>query len=377
MKLSIAVLLVCFNSTALAADYIVALAPSYAFADRTNVLKAISQFVLEDAAPGDTIRIVNARDQVQVTTFKIPQGELFKRNRQARYNRMQREAADLRAFVVAAPKAEPQVLGTIDFPRFLDFIAQLSDGGKPIIVIIANPFYVAFGKTGLNMLNSYCSDGHLMADPGASVFSTKNRHSALAGMSFHYGYLRECFNNHLHREKTGRFWALYIGTQQGVLATFVPDVGVAFQRARQDIKTPCIQANLDLRDSAMEMRSVLETAPPVVTVQTNIARVAEPLASPQVIVQVITNTLPPIIERKYFTNVVEKERVVYMTNTVEVVKKGASDLEMADLVSSYRELQRQLIDLTSKPARKPVLNPWEAKGGEQLVRLSEESRKPK
>lgn len=347
MKTVLIIIIGCFALIAQANEYIVGIPPSLVFEDRTNVLTGILKFVLEESAPGDTIRVIDAWEQMQVTTFKIPEGKLFEGNKQARLVRIKSEIAALIKFVnQGATVSEPSV-GTINLPRFLDFVIQIANGGKPTVIIVANPFYVDSANEAFNSRKTYFSDGHIMADPSESVFSTTQKQGSLKAVTVHYGVLRNSFVNSLHEEKTRRFWSLYIGSQHGVLATFLADIGLTFQRARQGITAPCVKASLDLADTAVEMRPVNSPVPALVTEPPK--HLPSVVAPPTpIIVTMFTNAppLPPIV----ITNTIKETmtNVVYQDRPVPV----------------YVQIPTPTVNI-----------PWEGKGGRMLIRLSEESRK--
>lgn len=357
MKALIITLIASLAIVAQAKEYIVGIPRTFTSGDRTNVLDKILTFVLKESSPGDSIRIIDATEQMLVTTFRVPEGAIFEGQPKARMARMQVEMAALIKFVQHAPKPSEQSAGTINLPRFLDYIVQVVNGGKPTVIIIANPFYVDSADEALNSRKTYFSDGHIMAESSASVFSTTQKQKALEGISFHYAHLTNSFLNSLHEQKTKRFWSLYIGSQQGVLATFLADVGLTFQRAKQGIKTPCIQATVDLADTTVEMRSVTQPKSSVASNHTPLLARIDPLEP-----KVITLPAPPPI-------VIMKTNTFIKTNVVEVPVPGPTVV--------VKEYYPVLQPPPAVPAPKPkVTIPWEGKGGEKLIRLSEESRKP-
>lgn len=324
-------------------DCIIGVSSSYAVGDRTNVATAVLEFILDDAPPGSIVRVINASDQVQVTSIAIPNGEMFERNRAARRSRMRNEVAALKNFFLKSQPVSENLAGTINLPRFLEFVAQTSNGQKPTVIVIASPFYVDPRNEGFNLKEAYCSDGHITADSQASVFSTKAKQSALDGVAVHYGYLNDCFVNSLHEEKTRRFFSLFVGAQKGVLATFLSDVNLVFERAKQGINTPCVEATIDLADNAVEMRSVRQQTPLIAMIDPP-PKVANTPPAP-----------PPIVIKE--TNIVQvpgPERTVYVDRPYPVPVPQPP------------------------PPPAPKLNiPWEGKGGEKLMRMSEESSKLK
>jgi hypothetical protein len=76
--------------------------------------------------------------------------------------------------------------------------------------------------------------------------------------------------NSFHQERTTRFWSLFVQNQEGMLVTFAPDIGLAFDRARANVQQPCVVAKLDPEDSKIEMRRVVPRSLPTWFGPTNI-----------------------------------------------------------------------------------------------------------
>jgi len=373
MKSILALLIVSFTITVNAREFIVAMPQSFASAtDRANALRGVLRFVLEQSAPGDTTRVINGWEQMEVTTFRVPTGKIFDGQPEARLSRLKAEIAALIKFVNQAPIQPEEFRGSINLPRFLDFVSQIANGSKPTVIVLANPFYVDAADKTLNSRKSYFSDGYIMAESSRSLLSTTQKRTALDGVHVHYGYFTNSFVNALHEEKTKRFWSLYIGSQKGVLATFLADIGIVFQRAKEGISTPCTQATFDLADTALEVRSANPApaslpqpiappvAAPIVEVPKPPVPTVEPVPNPAPLVAKATNRLPEPLVGKTKTEP-EKEPTVVYRDRDRIIYVEAPSPEPPP---------------TQPKVVIPVI-PRERKGGEELMRMSEESSKPK
>lgn len=264
------------------APYIVGLSPYYSPPDREAVLKQLLLFVLEGASPGDEITVYDALHLQPVTKVVLPAENLLARNARARAQRLKGEIAALQHFLAAEPPHLPEMAGVIDAPAFLALAgAQLRQPEEPArILLFASPFFMDPENPSWNMNEAYPSDGCVAASQQDSVFGTANKPHALAKVTVHYGYLRECFVNDAHRERLQRFWSLFVRSQQGVLVTFAPDLGLALQRGRANVQAPCLDAQLDAGDAKIEMRRVLPRSIPVWLGATNQAAVAAVIVPP-------------------------------------------------------------------------------------------------
>lgn len=266
--------------SATAVSYAIGLSPRYNAADAPGVLKHVLLFVLEDAAPGDDILVYDALHQQPVTRFTIPEGRLFQNNARARVQRLASSISKLRSFLEG--EASGGLPGVIDLPQFLDLAGpQLRAPGEALrVIVVASPLYLNPQAPSFNMDDAFPSDAHLKASQSDSVFGTALRRQGLSGVTVHYACLEEgCFVNDYHRERVGRFWALFIARQQGTLATFAPDLSLAFRRAAQGVGQAVIAAQLDAADTKIQMLPVHRRPAPRWLAPTN--EVSEPPAQPE------------------------------------------------------------------------------------------------
>jgi hypothetical protein len=271
--------------TATGTSYRVGVSPNHVGADREGIFKTLVLFALADAAAGDKIVVYDALNLQLVTQFQIPEGKLFQGNARARAQRLQAEIASLRQFFSAERAHPAELTGVIHVPEFLDLVGtQLRGPDEPLkVILVGSPFYMNSGEPAFNMDDVYPSDAHLTAEQRESVFGTARKKRTLNGVTVHYAYLHPCFQNDFHQERITRFWSLFVRQQQGVLATFAPDISLALQRARENIQQPCVDAQLDPNDTKIEMRQVVRRAIPVWFGPTNIIqRVVQTVEVPRI-----------------------------------------------------------------------------------------------
>jgi hypothetical protein len=224
------------------------------------------QFALVDASPGDQIIVYDALNLQPAAVLRVPENKIYEGNTRARLVRMQNDIASLRDFLSKERPHPPEMAAVIDFPRFLEIAtAQLRRADEPLrVVVIASPFYANATEPAYNMEEAYPSDAHINADQHDSVYGTALKKNALNGVTVHYAYLRQCFVNSFHQERIMRFWSLFVQeNQHGILATFAPDPSLAFQRARDNIQEPVVQAEIDPNNTKIEMQRVTPRAIPV------------------------------------------------------------------------------------------------------------------
>ena len=247
------------GSPVLGESYLIGLSPHYTTSDTQVVLKQVLLFALEQTAPGDKVLVYDALNQQPVTEFNIPEGKLFQNNARARAQRLAPTIATLRSFLVKDAATQQPGTGVIRLPEFLDLAGpQLRTPGQPLrVIVVASPFYLNPEMPSFNMDDAYPSDAHLLANQSVSVFGTALRRGRLAEVTVHYAYVGQGgFINDYHQERITRFWSLFISQQDGVLATFAPDVNLAFRRAGEGVHQPIVSAQLDARDDKIQMLPV-------------------------------------------------------------------------------------------------------------------------
>jgi len=263
----------CFDPTsASGASYAVGISPNNDTSEGTQVFQSLLVFMLDTAAAGDELSIVDALNQKLVARFVIPEGKLFQGNARARAQRLAPQMAAIKQFILAERSYPRAMASVIALPQFLDFAAtQLRRPGEPLrIIVLASPFYIdVSGDGACNMDAAFPSDAHLISDQQRSVFGCALRKNVLNGVTVHYAFLNARFLNDYHQERITRFWALYCQQTGGALCSFCPDRAVAFQRAAENIQQPCVEVWLDSTDTKFEMRQVVRRSVPLFTSVTN------------------------------------------------------------------------------------------------------------
>lgn len=258
------VLIYCGFVPAFGASYVIGLSPDYAAADREKVFQQVLLFMLQGTSPGDDLTVCDALNRQVVTRLTIPEGSLFQNNAQARARRLASSIVAIKNFTLTEHAHSPNMTGVIRIPEFLDLVgSQLRAPGQTLrVILVGSPFYVS-DDSAFDMLEAFPSDANLTADEKSSPLGTALRKNALTGVTVHYAYLRDCFVNDFHQERISRFWSLFLKEQGGCLATFAPDPSLAFQRARDNIQQPVVQAEIDPNDTKLEMRHVRARSIPV------------------------------------------------------------------------------------------------------------------
>jgi len=370
----LAILIVCGQLCfARAASYVYGLSPNYPRTEQEAVLKGVLLFALEGAAPGDRITFYDALNEICITKFTIPEGKLFQANARARAHRLGSEIVALKAFLTAEHGHRAEMTSALFAPRFLDFAAtQLRHPGESLqVILIGSPFYMNPDEPAWNMDMAYPSDGAIAAQQRDSVFGTALKKGIMRGVTVHYAYLKPCFVNDFHLERTRHALAAFIGQQEGVLSTFAPDPSLAIQRAQENIQQPCVEAQLDPNDTKVEMRQVVRRGIPFWFGPTNFIQqmvqttavphatsVPAAIATTQVASFPITPTrdkigvglmwAAPEVDLDLHIKATPQSREIYYGNTATPEGRYFHDYRTGNMGVDYEysELQGELIDLS-------------------------------
>lgn len=264
--------------SAFSACYVIGLAPTYNEPDRDTVFKSVLQFVLEGASAGDEILVCDAVNLRVTAKLSIPDNPALQKNPRVRAQQLKSEIVAFRQFLMAQTSG---MNGVIHAPEFLFFAgSQLKQREQEIaVILLGSAIYLNSAEPAFNMTDAFPSDAHLFADAAESPFSTVNHEQILSGVTVHYAYLRNCFTNQLHQERLERFYSLFISHCSGILVTFAADPALAFERARQNIKQPCLVAQLDRSDAKLEMRRAVARSLPAWFPPTNTIHVLAALTN--------------------------------------------------------------------------------------------------
>jgi hypothetical protein len=192
--------------------------------------------------PGDSLSVYDAPKRVEIATITLPDREAFERPA-VRIQQFSGELIKIRRFLEARCRAQPEGAGPANnlfFPQFLDDIArdrtEALPRGSASLLVVGSALYNDPGDPGISMLGGhYPSDSHLTAAPSASVFSTADKREALAGVDVHYCFTDKSWFSDTYPKAVLRWWSLYVGSQQGLLATFTGDVATCFDRFEHSV----------------------------------------------------------------------------------------------------------------------------------------------
>lgn len=255
-----------------AGRYVIGLSPNYSRTDGQTVFKTLLLFVLEGAAPGDELLVYDALQQAPVTRFTLPKQGLFTGNPRARAQQLKAEIAQLQQFLTGERPRPAGAESAVHAPLFLDLAGtQLRRQGEPLhVILIGSPLHLNVEDEAFNLEDCFPSDGHLLVSQRESPFGTALKASTLEGVIVHQAYLRPCFRNDYHQERVTRFLSLFVQQQKGILSTFAADLGLAFQRAKDNVREPCVRAQVDTTDIKVELRHVTPRQVPIWFGPTNV-----------------------------------------------------------------------------------------------------------
>ena len=144
--------------------------------------------------------------------------------------------------------------------------------GAASVLVAGSALYNDPRDPALSMVDGhYPSDAHLGARRSDSVYSTAAKAEALAGVDVHYCYTDASWLSDAHKELVLRWWSLFVGTQQGTLATFTNDLATCFQRFGGSVTAGAPSFRPETEGSGREMllakrspvvREVLQPAAP-------------------------------------------------------------------------------------------------------------------
>jgi hypothetical protein len=225
---------------AAAADYIVAVPETLARDQARQVHKDLLDLVLETAAPGDVIRVVDATALDTIATFAIPEGS------EARVANLRRRALAgaldawgrfIRAHYVDAAGTDPDRQGQILLPQLLTHLATQTYAGHPAegreicVLVLGSALHRDPREPGFDMTaGRFPADGLILASQSQSPYGTADRQGQLRGFYVHMLAFDRTWASDLYALRVQRAWTLFVEAQGGALATFTTDPATA--RAR-------------------------------------------------------------------------------------------------------------------------------------------------
>lgn len=222
--------------------------------------EALMQLFVNRLQPGDSLSVYDAPKRVVIATITLPDREAFERPA-VRIQQFGSELVKIRRFLEARCRAAREGAGPADnlyFPQFLDEIArdrtEALPRGSASLLVVGSALYNDPGDPGISMLGGhYPSDSHLNAAPSASVFSTVDKRAALAGVDVHYCFTDKSWFSDTGEKAVLRWWSLYVGSQQGLLATFTGDVATCFERFEHSVTAGAQLFKAETGDTKLKM----------------------------------------------------------------------------------------------------------------------------
>jgi hypothetical protein len=250
---------------------IVVASPYLTKQDREACYRETVRLVLDGLSPGDILTVLDGvRLDVPAQTT-IPEGEVFRKNANARARACARELAALRQFFAAEVAHAPKMEGVVHVPQVLALSAtHLRKPKQPTIVLILGSQFYVDADGAFDMLGGYVpSDEHLRVTSRQSVYGTADKAVALEGVTVHYAYLHEAFEHADHRQAVGRLWSLFVQCQGGTLSSFAASLTVVFRRVTEGAQEPVLDVKLDENDRHFVMRRWKHIPAPTSGTQTN------------------------------------------------------------------------------------------------------------
>ena len=224
---------------------IVAVAPDLPEPVRREVAKTVGEALIRSPA-GTQITLVQADPPSSVADVRVPEGSLVLRQQLvgssiARFNALMKAATN---------SAKLWVL-----PRLIDEAGRNWIGPNDVLVLVGPALHADPRRPNFNFTTNWPSDGHLLADPQRSPFSTVERRHLLEGVRVFWVVTDA--SKTVSDDQTlavRRFWALYFALQGGVLVNYSSDVGSVFANASSGRSNPMLTAAIDPKDTNVVMR---------------------------------------------------------------------------------------------------------------------------
>ena len=242
--------------------YVIGLSPFLDRGVKDDVYRRIVGFLLEDVPLNSSVWVYDAYHIRTITQATVPNVRAFQ-SAKTRANQFKKQIRKLKDFLAAdlAPTATNTLMlaQAVRFPQFMDFVGDnLTGSGQSVaVIVLGNPLYLDPKEPGFSMVDGYFpSDGHLLASRDQSVFGIKDRAETLTGIVVQFGFFEDPWVSEIHREKIGRFWALYLKGQGARLGAFCGDLPTVFNAARlasSSSEAPEKTYEIDRAQSKIEM----------------------------------------------------------------------------------------------------------------------------
>ncbi len=223
-----------------AADYVIAVPEILARDDATRLHQDLVTFVMDQAAPGDTLRVVNATALDTIATFTIPEGSaasIANLRRRALASALEAWGRFVVTRYVDAPAPDADSAGRILLPQVLTHLATQTYADLPAdardicVLVIGSARYQDPREPDFAMTDGrFPSDGLIVTSQSRSPYGTADRQGQLRGFHVNLLALDETWDSDLHRLRVERLWSLFLQAQGGTLATFTTDPETARDR---------------------------------------------------------------------------------------------------------------------------------------------------
>jgi len=246
-----------------ASQVVFGLTPGLDDAEREQVFQASGELAMRGLPPGGSLEVWDAYELHRICAFTIPADSFYAENPAARLEIASSAMQELQTWLnrpaVAGEKA-PHIL----LPQFIEqALAPQHRRGETAVLIAGSALYTHPRDNAWNLVdgkgqkwNAFFNDGHLTAPPEITPFSVGGREQALAGVSIHYAYLREDSASEAQRQGLTRFYALWVKSQHGTLATMTRDIRVALDNLRRGLRTPVLDPEPRAAEDKPEMREI-------------------------------------------------------------------------------------------------------------------------
>jgi hypothetical protein len=251
-------------------------------ADCVPPTQALSERLMRlfmDLHGGDELVVYDAPGRTAVARIAIPANRPAYDRPAVRIRQFGADLVKIRRFLESRCGGGPTATlppGNLAFPEFLEEISRVVipslPRGAASVLVAGSALYNDPRDPALSMLDGhYPSDAHLSARRTDSVYSTAGKAEALAGVDVHYCYTDASWLSDAHKESVLRWWSLFVGTQQGTLATFTNDLGTCLERFDGSVTAGAPSFRPEAEGSGREMllakrspvvREVLRPAPP-------------------------------------------------------------------------------------------------------------------
>ena len=230
--------------------------------EREQVFRAAGDLALRDLPAGGSLEIWDAYELRRIAAFRIPEDEFYVANPVARQKLAVAAMQELKGFL-ASPAGAGDASTRILMPQFIEAISHQAHPSGMVVLLAGSAFYNHPRDPAWNLvdrsgraLNAFPTDGHLRAAPEVTPFSTRDRAQALAGVVLHIATVHDEFPSEAQRQGLTRFYALWVKSQSGVLATFSRDLGVAIDNLRHGTRTPVLDPTPHVEEDKPELREI-------------------------------------------------------------------------------------------------------------------------